>query len=347
MKKICNKIIFFALFASITVYFSNVFAQETLRERFKEKIKEIIQEKDKQKTEKSYDTADPEFSLMHDDLIRKYKVHLPAGYDREKSYPVVIYVHGGGGDMRAAYMDNVDKAADKFGFILAIPEGTGEVKLGRLRGTWNGGSWAEGSCCGNADDIGFISKMIDELKIKFNVDAKRIYATGISNGGLMTNRIGCELSEKVAAIAVVAPAAVESACHPSRPMPVMDIQGTADPLNPPDGSEPKGIFAKDSGSPLGMPYKRMTCYQVVDTWKNIDKCSSQETVTYENGKAKCISCNDCADGAEVVLCIVKGMGHTYPGGAQYLPAKIVGPVSNDISFDQIWEFFKKHSLDSK
>lgn len=293
-------------------------------------------------TEK-YGPGDYDFSLVHDGLTRKYKVHIPQSYNGEIT-PMVIYIHGGGGDMRAAYWDGLDKMSDKHGFILAIPEGTGKVKLGHMRAGWNGGRWPGGECCGNTDDVGFISKMIDELKGKYTSDDKRIYVTGISNGGLMTNRLGCELSEKIAAIATVAPAAVESVCNPSRPMPVMDIHGTADSANPPDGSEPRGIFNKESGSAFAMPYKRMTPYQVVEKWKKINGCSDKYEEGYKNGSASCIIYNQCRGGAEVELCIVEGMGHTYPSGFQYLPSSIVGPASYDISFDQIWEFFKKHQL---
>lgn len=293
-------------------------------------------------TKNSYKPGDYDFSLVHDGLTRTYKVHVPARHDDTTPVPVVMYLHGGAGDKRAAYMDGMDKMSDKYGFILAIPEGTGEVKLGHLRGSWNGGKWATGACCGNADDVGFISKMIDEIKQKFNVDEKRIYATGISNGGLMTNRLGCELTDKIAAIATVAPAAVMSSCSPSRPMPVMDIQGTVDPANPPDGSQPRGIFKEGSGSGFAMSYKKMTPYQVVDAWKKINRCTEARADGYQNGGAKCIIYNECAEGAEVELCMVEGMGHAWPGGSQYLPASMVGPVSYDISFDQIWEFFKRH-----
>lgn len=289
-------------------------------------------------------SGDYDFSLIHDGLERTYKVHIPPIYDKNNKTPVVIYVHGGAGNKKSAYMDGVDEYSDKFGFILAIPEGTGVIKFGDLRAGWNGGDWETGVCCGDVDDVGFISEMIEELKRKVNVDEKRIYATGISNGGLMTNRLGCELSDKIAAIAPVAPSAVMSNCNPSRPVPVMVIHGTADPANPPDGSEPTSIFKKGSSSGLDMPYKRMTPYQVVDVWKKINKCSDIQIAGYEKGDAKCVIYNDCAEGSEVELCIVEGMGHTYPSGSQYLPAILVGPVSYDISFDQIWEFFEKHPM---
>lgn len=126
-------------------------------------------------------------------------------------------------------------------------------------------------------------------------------------------------------------------------MPVMHIHGTADPANPPDGSPSRGIFRKGSKSGVGMSYDKMTPYQVVDEWKKVNQCSDRKSPGYEKGAAKCTVYSECAAGTEVQLCMVEGMGHTYPGGAQYLPARLVGPVSNDISFDQIWEFFKKHS----
>ncbi|OYT25764.1 MAG: hypothetical protein B6U97_04950 [Candidatus Altiarchaeales archaeon ex4484_96] len=213
---------------------------------------------------------DYDYSITHDELIRYYRIHIPASYEGDAT-PLVIYVHGGAGNKRSAYVDGMDKMSDKHGFILAAPEGTGEVKLGELRGNWNGGRWETGECCETTDDVGFISAMIDDIRGKFNIDERKVYATGISNGGLMTNRLGCELADKIAAIAPVAPAAIMSDCFPSRPMPVFDVHGSADPANPADGSEPSGIFGE--GGLLHMPYKRMSPYQVVDSWKKINNCS--------------------------------------------------------------------------
>ncbi len=309
----------------------------------REKLWDMLKERRRVKqTAKKYGKNDPEFALMHDGLRRVYRVHIPVSYDGKHPVPVVIYVHGGAGDMRAAYMDGLDKFSDKYGFLLLVPQGTGGVKLGRMRAQWNGGKWETGDCCGSADDVGFISRMIDEAKGKFNIDEKRIYATGISNGGLMVNRLGCELSEKIAAIAPVASAAIISDCRPSKPVSIIVIHGSADPANPPDGSAPRGIFAEKGA--FAMSYKRMTPYQVVDKWKKINGCLGKGRQGYKKGKADCIIFDQCRTGAEVELCIVEDMGHAYPGGSQYLPENMVGPVSYDMTFDQIWEFFEE-SLD--
>ncbi len=290
---------------------------------------------------------DYRFTLKHDGLTRKYNVHLPSGYDKNVPTPVVIYLHGGGGSTKAAYRDRMYKASDKFGFILVVPAGTGPIPDRLL--TWNGGKWLRGkgkegveSCCGyaaknNIDDVGFISKMIDEVKNNFNVDTNRIYATGISNGGMMSYRLACELSDKIAAIAPVAPPAAPANCVPLRPVAVMHIHGTADPCAPYKGGTGGGCLGSER-------YEMMSAKEMVEIWIKLNGCSSGSSVVYKKGKAECISYRQCEDGSEVEFCTIEGGGHTWPSGSQYLPVDRVGPVSYDISFDQIWEFFKKHSL---
>jgi len=284
------------------------------------------------------DTAsDPIYSLYHDGIKRTYGVHLPSNYgDGRQKVPVVIYLHGGGGDIDAAYQDGIDKISDKYGFILAIPAATRTLWWQPSSTRWNGGEWGGGECCGTTDDVGFISEMIAKLRLQYNVNLNQIYATGISNGGLMANRLACELSDKIAAVAVVAPTAIPQNCVPSIPVSVMDIHGTGDPCNPYDGSKPAGACGEVS-------YTRMSPAEVVESWLNILGCSQEYATVYENGSANCISYNG-SNGAEVTFCKVEKMGHTWPGGSQYLPESIVGPVSNDISADQIWDFFQRHSL---
>jgi polyhydroxybutyrate depolymerase len=152
----------------------------------------------------------------------------------------------------------------------------------------------------------------------------------------MANRLACELSDKIAAVAVVAPAAIPSNCKPLHPVSVMDIHGTGDPCNPYDGSMPKGACGR-------VDYRRMPPNKVVDSWIEILGCSRDASVVYEKGDAKCMSYKG-KDGSEVVFCRVEGMGHTWPSGSQYLPVRLVGKVSTDISFDQMWDFLQRHSL---
>lgn len=276
--------------------------------------------------------------IRHDGLTRKYNVHLPEGYNKKNPSPLVIYLHGGGGSMKAAYQDGLDKASDKFGFILAVPDGTG-ILPNRLH-TWNAGEWNGGDCCGYAyendvDDVGFISAMIDEIKKKFSVDGKRIYATGISNGAIMSYRLACELPDKITAVAAVAPPAVPSPCLSSGSVSIMQINGTADPAVPFNGGKGGGI--------LGKSFMVAPAQEMVGFWLRMNGCAENQSVTYQKGSATCITYGPCRNGAEVVLCKIEGGGHTWPSGNQYMPENKVGPVSYDLSFDQIWEFFRKQT----
>ncbi len=271
-------------------------------------------------------------TLTHDGLDRIYRVHL-----REEGVPadlpVVLYLHGGGGNRKTAAIDGLDAYAEELGFLLVAPQSLStEGGLGNGN-RWNGGSWEGGTCCGEADDVGFIARVIDDVVERYQADASRVYVTGISNGGLMTNRVGCELSEEIAAIATVAPAALLTDCVPTAELPVLDIHGTEDPCNLYDGSQPTNSCA-DSG------YVRMGPEEMVDAWSEINDCSDTPVVT-EVGTLT-TSDYDCARG-ELRFIGVEEMGHTWPDGAQYLPAGVVGPVSTDISTGDIWSFFADHS----
>lgn len=341
-KKKVFVLIFFFIIQNV-LYLSDIYAQGSFGERIREGIRKRQQKK--QQTKNNFGTGDYDFSLVHAGLTRKYKVHLPPNYDKADKTPVVIYLHGGGGSLKAAYKDGMDKASDKFGFILVVPAGTGPMPDRLL--TWNGGKWPIGtggfeteSCCGyavknNIDDVGFISKVIEEVKNKFKVDEKRIYATGISNGAMMSYRLACELSDKIAAIASVAPPAVPMNCAPSKPVPVMHIHGTVDPCAPYDGGTGGGCFGSEK-------YEMQSAKEMVDLWRNINGCSGGSVITYQKGDVTCISYNKCEGTSELEFCTIEGGGHTWPSGSQYLSADKIGPVSYDISFDQIWEFFKRH-----
>lgn len=279
--------------------------------------------------------SDWDVNLEHEGKTRLYRVHTPPTYRSDGTkFPVLIYIHGGGGGPKSAYIDGLDRYSDKLNFVLIIPRGSSTKEIG-LGAAWNGGVWKGGKCCGDSDDIGFISKVIDDVTSKLNVDKMRIYVTGISNGGLMTNRIGCELSNKVAAIATVAPAALLSSCKPVRPLPVLNIHGTGDLCNPYDGSYPKGVCAR-------VDYKRMSPREIVEKWVELNSCDKKPIEEKANAITKNIF--SCKNGVSVEFWRAENMGHTWPDGSQYLPKAIVGPVSREISTESIWDFLTKHTL---
>ncbi|VVB98426.1 Esterase PHB depolymerase [uncultured archaeon] len=285
-----------------------------------------------------YKPGDYDFRMRYGGIEREYLMHVPPSYSGAPSQ-VVIYFHGGGGSMGDSKQQGMYNYSDKYGFILLSPAGTNRWGTEGLR-TWNAGRWDDSGCCGyalekNVDDVGFTSIMIEETKKKMNVDAKRIYATGHSNGGAMAYRLACQLSDKIAAAAPASPAGLESACAPARPISVMQIHGTADPCVPYYGGK------ENSGClPTGNDYP--PAQEEIKFWRNTDGCAANGNISYQKGDASCTSYS-CSQGTEVEFCTVTGMGHAWPSGNPTL-ANIVGEVSFDISFDQIWEFFQRNPM---
>ncbi|MCM8830029.1 MAG: alpha/beta hydrolase-fold protein [Candidatus Omnitrophica bacterium] len=282
-------------------------------------------------------------SLKWDGLERTYLIYKPSLYNKNKPLPLVILLHGGGGTGTAMLnltQGGFNKIAEREGFIVVYPDG--------IEKQWNDGR--EGmqyrAHKENIDDIGFISILIDNLANQLNIDKTRVYVAGISNGALMAHRIGCELSEKVTAIAMIAGAIPKNKTYstiPKKLVPIIIINGTDDPLIPWKGGK---IGFKSNiryrGEVISTP-------DTVKFWIAINKCSSKPTITYEPDKDK----NDGTiarkevyisdeNGAEVILYAIEGGGHTWPGGKQYLPEKIIGKTNRDIDANEIiWEFFKK------
>jgi polyhydroxybutyrate depolymerase len=167
-------------------------------------------------------------SLKMGEVDRSYLVHVPPKYDAKKPTPVVLVLHGAGTNGAiTVFFCGMNKKADEAGFIAVYPNGTG---LAGLMLTWNAGRFQGKE--GKADDVAFIAKLLDDLATVVNVDPKRVYATGISNGGMMCYRLAAELSDRIAAIAPVAGTMAIDKYNPKRPVPVMHFHGTADKMVP-------------------------------------------------------------------------------------------------------------------
>jgi len=193
---------------------------------------------------------------------RRYFLHAPPAYEGKKPLPLVLVLHGGGQSPESAErMSDMSAKADKEGFLVAYPSGTG--RSGRMP-TWN-----SGNCCGyamqnNVDDVAFLRALIDKLDHDYSVDPGRIFVTGISNGGMMSYRIGCALADKIAAIAPVE-GAQNTDCRPSGPVSVIVFHGSADRLVPFNGgSTPFQIGPKRSDNSVA---------NAVAFWVKNDGCS--------------------------------------------------------------------------
>ena len=186
-----------------------------------------------------------------------------------------------------------------------------------------------------ADDVAFLNQMLDQLALKYSVDTRRIYATGLSDGGFMALRVGCNMADRVAAIAAVGAAMPKTMiCLPARPVPALFINGTDDPIVPDNGGTYKpGRFhvlsAEDSAK----------------TWAKFDRCEEKpaqdKLPSSEKGgkETKTFTYSACKDNAQVALYSVKGGGNTWPGGEQFTTEKEVGKTSNAINANEaIWSF---------
>ena len=277
-------------------------------------------------------------SLTVGDLKRTYLVHVPKSYDGSKAYPLVLSFHGGGSNAdQMVRFCGLNETADKHGFIVVYPSGTGRLEKVL---TWNGGN-----CCGYAmqnkiDDVAFTKALLDDLAKVVKVDAKRVYATGMSNGAIMAYRLASELSDRIAAIAPVSGPMGTEKCDPKRPVPVIHFHGTDDQFAPFKGGKgEKSLSGTDFYSvdhSIQAWVKANGCKEEPATVELPDKAKDGTKVTrktYGGGK----------DGAEVVLIMIDGGGHTWPGREPGL--KMLGKSTKNVSAnDLMWAFFEKHPM---
>lgn len=260
-----------------------------------------------------------EWSIESGGLTRTFRVHVPDSYDPTVPMPVVLNFHGYSSNAsQQELLSGMLDEADAQGFIAVHPQGTGATP-----------SWNAGVCCGEAidnlvDDVQFVSDMLDALESSLCVDTERVFSTGMSNGGFMSHRLGCELSSRITAIAPVAGVMGMVSCEPGRPVPVMHFHGTLDSLVPYEGN-----------AAAGMPSVETT----VADWAARNGCADTTTEVYREADSHCEAFDDCPAGGDVVVCTVEGGGHTWPGG---LPVPALGHTTSALSATaEMWKFFTR------
>jgi len=281
-----------------------------------------------------------EDSLSAAGMKRTFLVHLPADVDAEARLPLVIALHsftGTGRSMEAT--TGFSALADSEGFIVAYPDGRQRV--------WNANPGAPSSISGPpADDVAFIAALIDRCVDEYGADPRRVYVTGASNGGLMTHRVACELTDRLAAAASVMithPAGWQDHEQPTAPVPFLIIHGVDDPFFPWDG-----------GTVNEGPF-HMTDYlsveETVAFWVNNNHAVSPPVETTlpdldpNDGTTVFRWAYAAGDtGAEVTLYGVNGGGHTWPGNSDTPAQFVFGKTSHDIDATRvIWDFLKPHA----
>ncbi len=265
---------------------------------------------------------------------RTYGVHLPNDRPPTQPAPVVLVFHGGGGNAEnAARMSGMDAKADAEGFIVAYPNGTGLRPNAKFL-TWN--AWR---CCGAAlddkvDDVGFVRALVEDVARRYPVDRKRIYATGFSNGAMLTYRLGCEMGDVLAAIAPVAGALNDYNCGTGPKVSVVAFHGTADNHVRFEGGVPIAAFDRHQRADNSVQF-------AIDTWKKRDGCPGEPAREKKGGVIH--TAFACADGTAVEVYAIEGQGHAWPGGQKGRRFGNVDEPSSEISATEtMWEFFSRH-----
>jgi polyhydroxybutyrate depolymerase len=244
--------------------------------------------------------------MTKDGMTRSYLLHVPASYDGSMPVPFLLDIHGWTSNaMQQQGLSGWKAKSDTEGFIAAWPDGVGN--------SWNGGSL----CCGTAqssgiDDEGFMRQLVDKIEGQACIDTKRVYATGLSNGGAMSHLLACKAADVFAATAPVSMGNGTIPCAPSRPISVIMFRDMSDPLVSYTG----GLFPSAMAD--------------FDQWKMLAGCDGTAEMT-QNGH--CQLYTGCGAGTEVELCTTTSAGH------------VLYPNSDGVMVpDVAWESFSRQAL---
>jgi polyhydroxybutyrate depolymerase len=278
-------------------------------------------------------------SLQHQGRLRRYSLNVPPGYSANTPAPLVLTLHGGGGSIQSVQpFTQMNRVSNDFGFLAAYPEGYTENNNGHV---WADGRGTQADADG-IDDVGFIDKLIDSLKAAYNIDTTRIYVCGFSNGGFMTQRLACELTNTWAAAGGLGCSMdinLYDTCSPASPLPMLYVLGTADPFVPFEGGTMNPgvdpIVAIDSA---------------VQFWVARNGCKTAEPVVNlpdstmdDSSTVKRWDYTDCDCDADVRFYQVDSGGHTWPGVAIPQQEALLGETNEDMHASYaLWDFFQHH-----
>ena len=260
-------------------------------------------------------------SFDFDGIERDYRLYIPEGYDGTTEMPLVFNLHGytSFASQQELY-SQMGPVADDGYFLVCYPNG--------VDFQWNTGFGSD------VDDVGFINALIDTLIANYPVNEKRIYSTGMSNGGYMSYKLACELNDRIAAVASVTGSMTPEeamACEPGRPVPVLQIHGTLDAVVPYDGSN----FS-------------ISMDELIDFWLANNGCTNNAEVfevpdinVVDGCTATRYTYSECEPFSEVVFYQIINGAHTWPGGAIPIPGTNYDFNASEV----IWEFFNKYELE--
>jgi len=267
-------------------------------------------------------------SIMVGEMRRTYVMHVP---DSGNSHALILAFHGSGGIGKGMpILTHFNRIADREDIIVIYPDG--------YRRHWTDNP----ETTDGANDLAFVSALIEKIVTERKIDPRRVYTAGISNGGFFSQRLAIEVSEKISAIATVAatmPLPLPKVQMLSKPVSVMLFHGTLDSIVPYEG----GHVKKGAKRPI------LSAHDSAVKWAQLNGCSSNPKITYlpnrknDSTNVHTESFTQCRENSEVILYVVEGGGHTWPGRWQYFPERIIGKTSENIdASEEMVAFFKRH-----
>ncbi|MFZ1988583.1 MAG: PHB depolymerase family esterase [Alphaproteobacteria bacterium] len=279
--------------------------------------------------------GDYHFAIAFDGIERQYDLHVPKSYSADKPAPLIVALHGGGGD--ADIMSNDEyygliSKSEAAGFIIAFPNGFS--RFGGMFATWNAGK-----CCGRArdkkvDDVGFIKSVVQRISTQANVDSHRVFAIGMSNGGMMAYRLACDAPEVFHGIMSVAGTDNTNECHSSRPVAILHIHARDDD---------KVLFNGGAGNVFrrnkAIVNDFVSVNDTIAKWVALDHAEAAPRRVLSVDGAVCDLHVAQTGGAPVELCVTDIGGHSWPGGKRK-PRRDASTPSQAINADDVmWNFF--------
>jgi polyhydroxybutyrate depolymerase len=298
-----------------------------------------------------------EFRLTFDGLRRDYRLHVPPAATAGRPLPLVLNLHGATQNATLEEITSgMDSNADKNGYLVAYPDGTRISKFltpdpvaKQAQYGWNAGK-----CCGlpvtrHINDVGFLLTVISDVAARTPVDPRRVYSTGISNGGMMAYAVASEASDHVAAISSVSGQVELPAIHPTRPVPTMEFHSVDDPI------------ATWQGVPNKNPRLRLSVMEGIEQWVRADGCNSRPhdgtTIVGAPGTVSVgetateVTYDGCRSGVEVDLWRFTGSGHVWPGStlntgppSSWILAGVGRGIVLVDANEAMWQFFRNYEL---
>ena len=300
------------------------------------------------------------FHLTFDGLHRDYRIHVPPQASTGKPLPLVLNLAGATQNgFLEELQTGMDNNADQNGYLVAYPDGTRISKVLTPDPVAKNAQygWNAGECCGlpvtrRINDVGFLEKVIANIAARTPVNLRRVYMTGISNGGMMAYAMASEASDHVAAISSISGQVELPTIHPSRPVPTLEFHSVDDPI------------AKWAGVPNKDPRLRLSVMEGIDQWVKADGCNPHavtgSTIVGAAGSisagetATPVTYQDCKAGTEVALWRFTGSGHVWPGSLLNtgpMNTWILGGVGRGIVLvdanEAMWQFFQRYEIPVK